>query len=68
MAFDEELAERIRERRVRMKSVEEKRMFAGLGFLLNGNMLVGVGKESLIVHLGLLGERVGTSRFRNRTS
>lgn len=27
-------------------------MFGGVGFLLNGNMLVGVWKESLIVRLG----------------
>ncbi len=27
-------------------------MFGGIGFLLNGNMLVGVWKESLIVRLG----------------
>jgi hypothetical protein len=28
-------------------------MFGGIGFLLNGNMLVGVWKDSLIVRLGL---------------
>jgi TfoX/Sxy family transcriptional regulator of competence genes len=27
-------------------------MFGGIGFLLNGNMLVGVWKESLIVRVG----------------
>ena len=27
-------------------------MFGGIGFLLNGNMLVGVWKESLVVRLG----------------
>ncbi len=27
-------------------------MFGGVGFLLNGNMLVGVWKDSLIVRLG----------------
>jgi hypothetical protein len=27
-------------------------MFGGIGFLLNGNMVVGVWKESLIVRLG----------------
>lgn len=52
MAFDEILAERIRHALVRKKSVEEKKMFGGIGFLLNGNMLVGVWKESLIVRLG----------------
>ena len=52
MAFNEALAARIRERLARRKGVEEKKMFGGIGFLLNGNMLVGVWKESLIVRLG----------------
>ncbi len=52
MAFDEALAERIRQRLARRKGVEEKKMFGGIGFLLHGNMLVGVWKDSLIVRLG----------------
>jgi TfoX/Sxy family transcriptional regulator of competence genes len=51
MAFNEELAERTRRILARRKNVEEKKMFGGLGFLLNGNMLVGVWKDSLIVRL-----------------
>jgi hypothetical protein len=52
MAFSESLAARIRQALARGKSIEEKRMFGGICFLLNGNMLVGVWKESLIVRLG----------------
>jgi hypothetical protein len=52
MAFSEALAERIRQRLARRKNVEEKKMFGGVGFLLNGNLLVGVWKESLVVRLG----------------
>ena len=52
MAFDEALAERIRQRLARRKNVEEKKMFGGVGFLLNGNLLVGVWKDSLCVRLG----------------
>jgi len=52
MAFDETLAERIRHRLSRRKGIEEKKMFGGVGFLLNGNMLVGVWKDLLIVRLG----------------
>jgi TfoX/Sxy family transcriptional regulator of competence genes len=52
MAFDENLAARIRQSLARKKGVEEKKMFGGVGFLLNGNMLVGVWKDSLIVRLG----------------
>jgi TfoX/Sxy family transcriptional regulator of competence genes len=52
MAFNETLAERIRQRLARRKNVTEKKMFAGLGFLFNGNLLVGVRKDSLLVRLG----------------
>jgi TfoX/Sxy family transcriptional regulator of competence genes len=52
MAFNEALAARIRQRLARRKNIEEKKMFGGVGFLLNGNMLVGVWKDSLIVRLG----------------
>jgi len=52
MAFDENLAERIRHALARKKNIDEKKMFGGIGFLLNGNMLVGVWKDSLIVRLG----------------
>jgi hypothetical protein len=52
MAFDETLAERIRQGLARRKNVEEKKMFGGVGFLLNGNLLVGVWKDSLCVRLG----------------
>ena len=52
MAFSEELAERIRQGLARRKGIEDKKMFGGIGFLLNGNMLVGVWQDSLIVRLG----------------
>ena len=51
MAFDETLAARIRQRLTWRKNVAEKKMFGGVGFLLNGNLLVGVWKDSLIVRL-----------------
>src|SRR5881409_3234810 len=52
MAFSEVLAERIRQQLARRKNIEERKMFGGIGFLLNGNMLVGVWKDSLIARLG----------------
>jgi TfoX/Sxy family transcriptional regulator of competence genes len=52
MAFDEALAERIRECLGRRNNVGEKKMFGGICFFLNGNMLVGVWKKSLIVRVG----------------
>src|SRR6516162_840841 len=52
MAFDEALAERIRHQLALRRNVEEKKMFGGVGFLLHGNLLVGVWKDSLVVRLG----------------
>jgi hypothetical protein len=52
MAFSEELAERIRQGLAWRKGIEEKKRFSGIGFLLNGNLLVGVRKDSLLVRLG----------------
>jgi TfoX/Sxy family transcriptional regulator of competence genes len=52
MAFDESLAARIRDALAEKKGIEEKKMFGGVGFLLNGNLLVGVWKDSLCVRLG----------------
>ena len=40
MAYDEDLANRIRELLGSERGVEEKRMFGGLAFLINGNMSV----------------------------
>ena len=51
MAFDESLAERIQHALARRKGIEAKKMFGGIGFLLNGNMCVGVWKTSLIIRL-----------------
>ncbi|HZY84136.1 MAG TPA: TfoX/Sxy family protein [Gemmataceae bacterium] len=53
MAFDEALAERIRRRLARREDLEERKMFGGVGYLLNGDLLVGVWKRSLVVRLGL---------------
>ena len=52
MAFNEALAERIRKQLARRKHVEQRKMFGGVGFLLGGNLLVGVWKDSLVVRLG----------------
>lgn len=50
MAYDLKIAERIR---AEMKGlpVVEKKMFGGVGFMLNGNMACGVHKENMIVRV-----------------
>ena len=52
MPFDESLAARIREALARRKGVVEKTMFGCVGFLLDGNVFLGVWKTALIVRLG----------------
>jgi hypothetical protein len=52
MAFDEDLAARVRDALSRREGVIEKKMFGGLCFMLHGNLLVGVWKDSLIARLG----------------
>jgi len=52
MAYDEDLADRIRELVSGEKGVEEKRMFGGLAFLINGNMSVAAsGQGGLLVRV-----------------
>jgi TfoX/Sxy family transcriptional regulator of competence genes len=52
MAYDEDLADRIRELIAAERGVEEKRMFGGLAFLINGNMSVAAsGRGGLIVRV-----------------
>lgn len=58
MAYSKSLAARIRQTLAQRRGVSEKRMFGGVAFLLNGNMLVGVWQDSLIARLGPeVGER-----------
>jgi TfoX/Sxy family transcriptional regulator of competence genes len=45
MAYDEDLANRIRELLGSAKGVDEKRMFGGLAFLVHGNMSVAVSSK-----------------------
>ncbi|HEY2501939.1 MAG TPA: TfoX/Sxy family protein [Mycobacterium sp.] len=52
MAYDEDLADRIRELLGSERGAEEKRMFGGLAFLINGNMSVAAsGKGGLMVRV-----------------
>jgi TfoX/Sxy family transcriptional regulator of competence genes len=51
MAFDEQLADRVRKQLNRRAGVTEKKMFGGLAFLINGNMSVGIHGSELIVRM-----------------
>jgi TfoX/Sxy family transcriptional regulator of competence genes len=50
MAYDEELANRIREQLAGESGLTEQKMFGGLAFLIGGNMAIGVsGQGGLLV-------------------
>jgi TfoX/Sxy family transcriptional regulator of competence genes len=52
MAYDEDLAERIRSRVTGEKGLTEKAMFGGLAFLVSGNMAVAAsGQGGLLVRV-----------------
>lgn len=52
MAYDEGLAQRIREIIEDRPGVTEKEMFGGIAFLLHGNMFVGIVREDLMARVG----------------
>jgi TfoX/Sxy family transcriptional regulator of competence genes len=53
MAYDEELAQRIRALLGTQRGVSEKKMFGGLAFLVGGNMVVAAsGQGGILVRVG----------------
>lgn len=55
MAYDEKLANRLRAAFARTLApeddIEERKMFGGIGEMVNGHMCVGIHKEDLVVHV-----------------
>jgi TfoX/Sxy family transcriptional regulator of competence genes len=58
MAFDEGLAERVREALQGRPGITERRMFGGLAFLVDGKMFVGILGGELMA-------RVGAERYQD---
>lgn len=58
MAFDEGLAQRVREAVEGRVAITERRMFGGLAFLVHGKMFVGISGSNLMA-------RVGPERYRD---
>lgn len=52
MAYDEQLAGRLREVLSGREGISERRMFGGLSFLQSGNLVCGVMGETLLLRLG----------------
>ena len=51
MAYDQDLARRIRVQLGPLNGLEEKKRFGGVGFLLKGNMACGVNLDDLVIRL-----------------
>jgi TfoX/Sxy family transcriptional regulator of competence genes len=52
MAFDEHLADRVRQVLRGEEGVTERRMFGGLAFMVDGHMACGVAGDELMLRLG----------------
>jgi TfoX/Sxy family transcriptional regulator of competence genes len=52
MAYDTQLADRIRAVVRGRKGIAEKEMFGGLAFLVDGKMFIGIVKDDLMVRVG----------------
>lgn len=62
MAYDEQLAARIRSLFADRDDVREQRMFGGLTFMVRGHMSCGVHKDELIVRLDPAREEAALAR------
>ena len=51
MAYDEKLADRVRQTLSKQKSVAEKKMMGGLTFMVNGKMCVGILQDDLMARI-----------------
>jgi TfoX/Sxy family transcriptional regulator of competence genes len=52
MAYSERLASRIREILAESEDADERKMFGGLAFMVNGHMTCGVIRDDLMLRLG----------------
>src|SRR5438552_19054443 len=66
MAYDEQLAARVRACLEDRPDVVEKKMFGGLCFMVRGSMACGVLKDDLIVKVGKQGHEAALARPHTR--
>lgn len=53
MPYNEELAARIAKNMTEVPGMVEKKMFGGIGYMIDGNMSIGTHREALMVRVGL---------------
>lgn len=72
MAVNNELTKRVRDVLANLVAVEEKKMFRGIAFMVNGKMCVTVGDDRLmcridpLIHEKLLGPGVSTVKMKGK--
>jgi TfoX/Sxy family transcriptional regulator of competence genes len=52
MAYNEALADRIRNVLAGQPNLTERKMFGGIAFMLNGNMVCGVARDDVMLRVG----------------
>jgi len=52
MAYDEGLAERLRDALQSQRGISERKMFGGLAFMFRGYMFIGIARDALMVRIG----------------
>jgi len=62
MSFEEDLAAGVRAALARAGDVRELKMFGGIGFMLNGNLVVGASRRGLLVRVGKDQQREALAR------
>ncbi|MDN5202284.1 TfoX/Sxy family protein [Fulvivirgaceae bacterium BMA10] len=51
MAYDESLVNKVREALIHLPNVEEKKMFQGLTFMVDGKMCIGIRNEEIMCRI-----------------
>jgi TfoX/Sxy family transcriptional regulator of competence genes len=67
MSADDDVASRVRSALKGAGTIREVKMFGGIGFMLNGNFLVGASKRGLLVRVGKEGHQSALRRKGART-
>ena len=67
MAYNEKLADRIRERIVNLPNIEEKEMMGGLVFMYNEKMCIGIIKDELMCRIDPAMHDVAVEKYGCRT-
>jgi TfoX/Sxy family transcriptional regulator of competence genes len=62
MALEQDLAARVRVALARAGSIREVKMFGGIGFMLNGNMVAAASKRGLMLRVGKERQRDALAR------